>query len=149
MNTQPRGLRNNNPLNIRHSASKWQGARSEQTDQTFVQFISMTMGYRAAWRILESYWQYFHKKQMPFTPRNIIHRWAPPTENNSENYLRTVCLLTGLGGNEALPRPSTARHQGQDNKLVLLLSAMTTMECGVRMEQVNQEEIRKGYEKAF
>ena len=36
-----RGQRNNNPLNIRHSADKWQGARVEQTDKSFVQFESM------------------------------------------------------------------------------------------------------------
>ena len=52
MKTIPRGLRNNNPLNIRHSASRWQGARVEQTDKAFVQFTSLAMGYRAAWRIL-------------------------------------------------------------------------------------------------
>ena len=52
----PRGLRNNNPLNNLHSASHWQGARVEQTDKAFVQFTSMTMGYRAAWRILETYY---------------------------------------------------------------------------------------------
>ena len=28
-----RGLRNNNPLNIRHSKDRWQGARKEQTDK--------------------------------------------------------------------------------------------------------------------
>ena len=36
-----RGLRNNNPLNIRHSADRWRGVRKEQTDPSFVQFESM------------------------------------------------------------------------------------------------------------
>ena len=31
-----RGLKNNNPLNIRHSKDQWQGARKEQTDKAFV-----------------------------------------------------------------------------------------------------------------
>ena len=43
-----RGLRNNNPLNIRHSADKWEGTRIVQTDKSFVQFTSMAYGYRAA-----------------------------------------------------------------------------------------------------
>ena len=111
MKTLPRGLRNNNPLNIRHSASRWQGARVEQTDKAFVQFTSMKMGYRAAWRILETYFKHFEAQHKPFTPRNIIYRWAPPNENDSEAYLRRVCQLTNLAGNEALVRPSLLRVQ--------------------------------------
>ena len=115
----PRGLRNNNPLNIRHSASRWQGARLEQTDKAFVQFTSMTMGYRAAWRILETYYKHFEAQHKPFTPRNIIYRWAPPNENNSEAYLRRVCRLTNLAGNEALVRPSRCREQSTENRVQL------------------------------
>ena len=116
----PRGLRNNNPLNIRHSASRWQGARVEQTDKAFVQFTSMTMGYRAAWRILETYYNHFETEHKPFTPRNIIFRWAPPNENDSEAYLRSVCQLTNLAGNEPLVRPSSlARVQSTENRVQL------------------------------
>ena len=115
----PRGLRNNNPLNIRHSASRWQGARVEQTDKAFVQFTSMKMGYRAAWRILETYYKHFEVQHKPFTPRNIIYRWAPPNENDSEAYLRSVCHLTNLAGNEALVRPSLARVQSTDYRVQL------------------------------
>ena len=39
-----RGIRNNNPLNIRHSADRWQGARMKQTDPSFVQFKTMAYG---------------------------------------------------------------------------------------------------------
>ena len=49
-----RGIRNNNPLNIRRSATRWQGAREEQKDKSFVQFKSMAYGYRAAWKILQT-----------------------------------------------------------------------------------------------
>ena len=44
-----RGLRNNNPLNIRCSADRWQGMATTQTDKSFVQFETMGYGYRAAW----------------------------------------------------------------------------------------------------
>ena len=67
----PRGLRNNNPLNIRHSASRWQGARVEQTDKAFVQFTSMKMGYRAAWRILETYYKHFEATTYNLRPSQI------------------------------------------------------------------------------
>ena len=56
---EPRGIRNNNPLNIRHSADRWQGARGEQKDKSFVQFKSMAYGYRAAWKTLQSYYNRF------------------------------------------------------------------------------------------
>ena len=50
-----RGLRNNNPLNIRHSKDRWVGACVKQTDKSFVQFESMAYGYRAAWKVMESW----------------------------------------------------------------------------------------------
>ena len=186
MKTLPRGLRNNNPLNIRHSASRWQGARVEQTDKAFVQFTSMTMGYRAAWRILETYYKRFEAQHKPFTPRNIIYRWAPPNENDSEAYLRRVCQITNLAGNEALVRPSSCRVQSTDyrvqlpcgvgmsppktsnsqkslesspallndayttpdpqakTKLIDLLAAMTCVENGITMKEVDRGAIEEG-----
>ena len=190
--TSPRGLRNNNPLNIRHSASRWQGARAKQTDKSFVQFTSLTMGYRAAWRILESYYNYYEKKQTPFTPRNIIQRWAPPTENDSEAYLKAICRLTTLAGNEALMRPSIAKIQSSEqsvqstknrvqppcgleaessnpsetapyphddaytaqdlqakSKLIDLLAAMTCIENGIAMADVDRDAIEEALTRAF
>ena len=181
---QPRGLRNNNPLNIRHSASRWQGARVEQTDKAFVQFTSMTMGYRAAWRILETYYKHFEAQHQPFTPRNIIFRWAPPNENDSEAYLRSVCRLISLAGNETLKRPShlagtdarlvrppckTNNVHSQDDtnespplndaytapapqaktKLIDLLAAMSCIENGIMMKEVDREAIEEGLRWAF
>ena len=48
MTQLPRGLRNNNPGNIRLSKDKWKGLRQEQTDGTFFHFISRSdrWGYR-------------------------------------------------------------------------------------------------------
>ena len=85
----PRGLRNNNPLNIRHSASRWRGMREEQTDKCFVQFESMALGLRAAFCLLRSY-----SRRGLETPAEIVARWAPSTENNTEGYIRIVCRLT-------------------------------------------------------
>lgn len=203
---QPRGLRNNNPLNIHHSASRWQGVRAEQTDKAFVQFTSMMMGYRAAWRILESYYNHFEAQQVPFTARNIILRWAPPDENDSEAYIRSICRLTSLAGNEALKRPSslsirssrssrspqsgqsfhsprspqsaqsfqsprssrsaqssqntqsspppfndayTAYNPQAKTKLIDLLAAMTCIENGISMNDVDRRAIERGLERAF
>ena len=143
---QTRGIRNNNPLNIRHSADRWQGARQEQTDPAFVQFETMAYGYRAAWKVLESYWKHFHALPKPFNVRNIIARWAPPAENDTEHYVRTVLMLSGLGGNEHLPQPSRGV---ETDRLERLLRAMTTMECGVPYREVDVGAIREGFDLAF
>ena len=38
----PRGIRNNNPLNIRRTAKdQWKGLRAQQTDASFCQFDSL------------------------------------------------------------------------------------------------------------
>ena len=149
MKTLPRGLRNNNPLNIRRSASQWQGMRTEQTDTAFVQFTTMVMGYRAAWRTLETYYKHFEAERRPFTPRNIIYRWAPPNENDSEAYLRRICHLTTLAGNAPLSRPSRTPTSEDREKLVSLLAAMTCIENGISMKDVDRGAIKKGLNKAF
>ena len=141
-----RGIRNNNPLNIRHSTDQWQGARVEQTDKAFVQFKSMAYGYRAAWKVLESYWNQFYRSKQSYTVSTIIGRWAPPTENDTQNYIRTVLNLTSLGGKENLPQPS----RGVDTeRLERLIRAMTTMECGIPYKEVDTEAIREGWRLAF
>ena len=143
---QTRGIRNNNPLNIRHSASQWQGTRTPQTDPAFVQFETMAYGYRAAWKTLETYWHHFHQHQQPYNVRNIISRWAPPSENDTQAYIATVLRLTSLGGQENLPQPSRRTDTG---RLERLMAAMTTVECGIPYAQVNIHDIRQGFELAF
>ena len=142
---EPRGIRNNNPLNIR-KGNQWKGERKVQTDKAFEEFETMAYGYRAAWKTLESYWKHFYRMGQPFNVTIIIHRWAPPTENDTQNYIRTVLRLTGLGGKENLPQPS----RGVDiAKLERLLTAMTTMECGTPYAQVDTQAIREGFDLAF
>ena len=69
----PRGLANNNPLNIRKSTDVFQGEK-KSTDSEFKQFESMAYGYRAAFRIL---YNYYHKYSLN-TIEKMIGRWAPP-----------------------------------------------------------------------
>ena len=144
-----RGLRNNNPLNIRHSADKWQGARIAQTDKAFVQFTSMAYGYRAAWKILDTYCLAFKREGKAYNVRNIIGRWAPPTENDTDAYVRAVVKLSGLGGNENMPRPKHYRAFDEVDKLVRLIRAMTCVENGIKWEEVDTKDIWEGYDLAF
>ena len=141
-----RGIRNNNPLNIRHSADRWQGVRKEQTDKAFVQFESMAYGYRAAWKTLQSYYNRFCRQGQAFTVRNIISRWAPPKENDTEAYIRTVLQITGLGGKENLLPPDNVDSY---DRLAKLISAMTCVECGIPLQHVDNEAIFQGYRMAF
>ena len=143
---QPRGIRNNNPLNIRHSADQWQGAREEQKDKSFVQFKSMAYGYRAAWKTLQSYYNRFYAQSRSFTIKNIIGRWAPPKENDTEAYIRSVMRLSSIGGKENLLPPENVDSYGRLSKMI---AAMTCIECGIRMNQVDEEAIFQGYKLAF
>ena len=92
------GERNNNPLNIRHSKDRWQGIATTQTDKEFVQFQTMAYGYRAAWKTLQTYYKRLRERKKHYTVENIIRRWAPPQENDTNSYIRTVLALSGIGG---------------------------------------------------
>lgn len=84
MNT--RGIRNNNPANIRRGCN-WQGLAKKQTDREFCQFVTMTWGVRALLVTLRTYVVKHHLH----TVREIITRWAPPSDgNNTEAYIKFV-----------------------------------------------------------
>jgi len=81
-----RGLRNNNPGNIRHSGSQWKGARVKQTDKDFVQFIGSEWGLRALFKTLRTY----ANTHGLDTVEKIISRYAPGNENDTESYIDQV-----------------------------------------------------------
>ena len=142
-----RGNRNNNPLNIRRSGDRWEGARDKQTDKSFVQFKNMPYGYRAAWKVLQSYYDRFCGEGKPFTVRNIIYRWAPPSDGNAtEAYIRKVLQLSGIGGKENLLPPKNVNSYLRLSKL---LAAMTCVECGIPLSRVDNESLYYGYRLAF
>ena len=51
----PRGIRNNNPGNIRRNGDPWQGLAKEQNDREFFTFKSAVYGIRALARLLITY----------------------------------------------------------------------------------------------
>ena len=99
----PRGIRNNNPLNIRRSKDKWKGLRAVQADAQFCQFETLEYGWRAAFYLLTR--TYYHKYRL-YTIRSIISKWAPPCENNSKAYVENVSRLTGIDPDEPIGIPS-------------------------------------------
>lgn len=81
-----RGIRNNNPANIRLGC-KWKGLVNNPTDKEFCQFITMSWGVRALLVTLRTY----VVKHKLHTIRDIIYRWAPPSDgNNTEKYVEFV-----------------------------------------------------------
>jgi hypothetical protein len=95
----PRGIRNNNPGNLRKTSINWKGEVIGD-DPDFEQFESMEMGVRALTKNL----LYSMEVLGNNTLRNILLRWAPPTENKTEDYIRSVSLYTGLDPDEVLGR---------------------------------------------
>ena len=93
-----RGLRNNNPGNIRHSSSQWQGMSATQTDGSFVQFDSMVYGVRAIAKLLQTY-HYSHGLN---SVADIISRWAPGNENNTAAYIAAVSDYLGVQADDYL-----------------------------------------------
>lgn len=92
---QPRGIRNNNPLNIRQNHTndiKWLGESLDDHDAEFEEFESPFYGLRAAARVMRTYKLKYNAK----TIRTIVERWAPPNENDTESYIRSVSQKTGL-----------------------------------------------------
>jgi hypothetical protein len=82
---QSKGLRLNNPGNIRHSNTAWKGKSDLQNDKNFVTFVTPEHGIRALYKNLLTY-----RNKGYGTIASIITRWAPPTENNTNAYINSV-----------------------------------------------------------
>ena len=74
-----------------------------KTDRAFVQFKSLEWGWRAAFYLLTR--TYYHKYRLD-TIRDIVTRWAPPNENNTQAYIENVSRLTGIDPDDPLGSPS-------------------------------------------
>lgn len=119
----PRGIRNNNPLNIR-VGNNWKGERTQKKDKSFEEFTSMEYGVRAGFIIIRKYMTGYNGLTRKFNTIDlIIRRWAPSVENNTEAYIHQVCKLSGI-----------PRHQklsfSQRSLMVALVDAMIRVECG-------------------
>lgn len=90
-----RGIRNNNPGNIRVSKDQWEGMTGD--DGAFVIFDSPESGVRALGKNLLSY-----GRQGYDSIEKIINRWAPPNENNTQAYIDSVVAATGIPATQSL-----------------------------------------------
>lgn len=93
-----RGIRNNNPGNIRHGSSQWQGMSAAQTDKEYIQFDNPVYGIRAIAKLLQNY----QSKYGLNTIEGLISRWAPPSENITGAYVTHVARAANVDPRTAI-----------------------------------------------
>lgn len=126
-----RGIRNNNPGNIRKSKDKWQGLAEHQPDSEFFTFKDPTYGIRAIARILIKYQDSYDLHSI----EKIINRWAPPVENNTKAYVMAVANKLGVSSTEPV-------DVHQFDTLYALVEAIIKHECG--SQPYTKAQITKG-----
>lgn len=132
----PRGIRNNNPLNIR-KGNNWKGEKKVQVDKAFEEFESMQMGLRAGFIILRNYQRTsLAPKMRANTIRKIINRWAPASENDTLRYIDLVAKRSGLNPDELIAYRDKPR-------MLAVVEAMCFVECG---QPIDKEIISSAYD---
>lgn len=98
-----RGLRNNNPGNMK-TGIDWKGAAGD--DGTFITFSSVYWGLRALAQDLTTK----ITKDGLTTITDIISTYAPPAENNTPAYIAAVVADSGIGANDQLTADNQTLH---------------------------------------
>lgn len=98
----PRGIRNNNPGNLKMTTPQqgWLGSidRGENTDGVFEQFVFYGYGLRAMLKLMRNKMT----RNGDNSIRKLIYSWAPPGENSTENYIAAVENVTGIPQNQVI-----------------------------------------------
>ena len=115
-----------NLLNIRYNESnKWKGQTGSY--KGFCVFENTDYSIRAGIKILRSY-----NKRGIKNIRDIIKAFAPPSENDTERYIKSVCRWTGYTPEMELTSPVIAS---------MVISAMIRMETGLQLSASHVYEI--------
>lgn len=95
-----RGVLCNNPMNLMMSEKLWQGEVRPTLDpqERLCTFDSMENGVRGGVKTLMTYYRVHGLK----TVSQMIHRYAPPVENNTCAYTDAVCEKMGVQPDELL-----------------------------------------------
>lgn len=124
-----RGLRNNNPGNIRRSGVRYKGEVVPSQDVCFKQFQSLAYGYRAIFVLLDTY----RRRYGLTTIRQMLNRYAPPEENFTEGYIRFVSHKTGIAPDEVVDTRS-------ERDMIAFAMAISEIENGVSASRRDVEE---------
>jgi hypothetical protein len=92
-----RGLKVNNPGNIRISPANYVGEITPSADPAFSQFETIAYGYRAMFQVLRHY-----ISNGLNTIQKIINTYAPPSENDTNAYINSVTKRTGISATAIL-----------------------------------------------
>jgi hypothetical protein len=115
----PVGIRLSNPGNLRHTDDKWVGMTRLQDDKKFVRFSAPKYGIRAMMKTMLSYDDVYGLN----TVTRIVTRWAPPNENNTAAYIRSVSDKSGFS-------PNVILDVSNPKTLMALAEAITIHENG-------------------
>ncbi len=124
-----RGVRNNNPGNIRLGASPFQGEVTPSQDREFKQFKGAEWGYRAMFLVIHNYGVLYGIKTLD----KIISRWAPPVENDTSLYVEVVAKRVGVTKGAYVDSLSR-------DMMLPLVEAMVRVECGCAPEREKMEQ---------
>ena len=116
----------NNPLNIRYSEkNEWLGQTGERNG--FCVFSEEKFGWRAAFVLLKNYYKKGYR-----SVSQIVHRFAPASENPTSSYVSFVCDKLQQFGYEAygVEFKDAALDLGNDMVVVDLLVVMSIFETG-------------------
>ena len=130
-NPLPRGIRNNNPGNIRYNGIEWLGLSTPPSDGAFCVFTEAKFGIRALAVLFRNYKNNYGIN----TISGIINRFAPSTENDTAAYVAQVCKALGCAANTPLDTESEA-------VLLPLVKAIIRHENG--QQPYTDEQIKEG-----
>ena len=120
----------NNIFNIRSTQTQWLGKTGSR--KGFVEFDTQEHGIRA-WLVLM---RNYRRRYGCRTIRQIVTRFAPPTENQTERYIRYCCQVVMI---------SDTKDIAKDIEYCMLGVAMARMETGTALDVGTIREIMKKY----
>jgi hypothetical protein len=130
-----RGIRNNNPGNLR-KGQNWSGRIIPGTDPAFDQFKTMSYGIRALFIDLINK----HKSGLD-TIQEIIYKYAPPSENITASYVSNVAARSGI--------PATAVFPPTKDNFMKIAKAMVRSENGPDADLITSGEWNSGWTMAM
>lgn len=131
----PRGLRNNNPGNLRDVGINWRG-RIGADAAGFTQFENIGYGLRALALDLGN-----DIGEGKNSIRLLIGEFAPPSENDTAAYIRTMSNATGFGADQRLSADA--------GTLQRLIRGILTVELGGNYAaMITDPEINEGLQMA-
>lgn len=121
--SQPRGIRNNNPLNIEAGRFAKGADGYSGSDGRFAQFETMEQGITAADRLLQGY-----GRNGISTISGVINRWAPEGDGNDvSSYANSVAKDMGIGALDKIDLSNPETRKG-------LIRAMAKVENGTALD---------------